>query len=200
MFDSCYFLRLLPRLMMMIGKHLSLHHFTLITLARVWCVAKVRAVNFQHTYWILCHRFAPLFHVISTIGRPTALLPGSVLLRVGVATWEQRRFACRLVPALCLVLRIIRGCLYFGPWTGHGESFLSFSHEIISAYKVFQIMYFNYARVFFIFSQNSTMEVASWAILIAILCIPELIFVVHMISEHWVSLSVWLSSLPLTMF
>lgn len=32
---------------------------------------------------------------------------------------------------------------------------------------------------------NSTLEVASWAILVGVLCIPELIFVVHMISEHW---------------
>lgn len=32
------------------------------------------------------------------------------------------------------------------------------------------------------------MELASWAILVGILAIPELIFVVHMISDHWVSL------------
>lgn len=39
----------------------------------------------------------------------------------------------------------------------------------------------------FLFPQNSTLEVASWAVLVGILCIPELIFVAHMISEHWVS-------------
>lgn len=35
--------------------------------------------------------------------------------------------------------------------------------------------------------QKTPMELVSWAILIGILAIPELIFVVHMISEHWVS-------------
>lgn len=35
-------------------------------------------------------------------------------------------------------------------------------------------------------SQSSVIEVASWAILIGVLCIPELIFVAQMISDHWV--------------
>lgn len=42
--------------------------------------------------------------------------------------------------------------------------------------------------------QKTLMELASWAILIGILAIPELIFVVHMISEHWVSCALTLFS------
>lgn len=112
----------------------------------------------------------------------------SVLLRAGLAARNRWPSAHCIVPALRFILYSIHSLIYsntrisnckFNSLARCNSHFLLFDWKSCFC-AIFLISLFS--------NQSTLMELISWSCLIAILSIPELIFVVHTLTEQWVSI------------